>query len=73
MRKNLINCKATNGTVQLVGREPEETVAIISFANIVDLIMVSRKQPKTLGEALDEIGFKPLGHRIDVRQGSDRK
>jgi hypothetical protein len=59
---------ARNGTVQLIGRSPEETVVIMSLTDLVDLIRVALGEPRTLGEALDQLGFKPTGRRVVVRQ-----
>ena len=64
--------KARAGTMQLIGRMPEEMTVVISLKDLVQLVGAAAK-PQTLGEALDAMGFKPAaGHKRVLRQGHKR-
>jgi alkylated DNA nucleotide flippase Atl1 len=64
--------KARAGTMQLIGRTPEEMTVVMSLKDLVELVGAAAK-PRTFGEALDAMGFKPaVGHRVVVRRGRKR-
>ena len=64
--------KARSGTIQLIGRTPEEMTVVMSLKDLVELVGAAAK-PRTFGEALDAMGFKPaVGCKRVVRQGHKR-
>ncbi|MFB9980176.1 hypothetical protein ACFSQQ_11100 [Mesorhizobium kowhaii] len=64
--------KVKKGSVQLIGRRKDEMTVMISLKDLVDLVSVAMR-PQTFGEALDAMGFEPLGRRIVVARGRNRR
>ena len=62
---------ARSGKMQVIGRAPEDMTVVVSLRDLAELVSVASKPPKTFGEALDEMGFRPavVGRRIIVGQG----
>ncbi|PDT50145.1 hypothetical protein CO661_00305 [Sinorhizobium fredii] len=62
--------KARNGDMQLVGRKTSDMAVVISLRDLAALI---RSSSQSVGSALDEVGFRPLGRRLVVSTRKDHK
>jgi hypothetical protein len=62
--------RVRGGDMQVIGRRTEDMAVMISLKDLAAIIRSSSRS-MSLGAALDEVGFAPLGRRIKINKGVD--